>query len=83
MPDMSNTTALLLAQAVASFSRSELRWELATIAAAVAILSIALSIGLFVLKGPPKFILGFHRHHGNSFGLGTFSSAIALLGFKN
>jgi len=25
---------------------------------------------------------GFHRHHGNSFGLGTFSSAIALLDFK-
>src|SRR5882724_2227264 len=43
MADSSNTSALLLAQAVASFSRSELRWELAIIAAAVAILSIALA----------------------------------------
>jgi sigma-B regulation protein RsbU (phosphoserine phosphatase) len=51
MPDMSNTTALLLAQAVASFSRSELRRELATIAAAVAILSIALAaIALFCFR---------------------------------
>jgi len=49
MADASNTTALLLAQAVASFSRSELRWELANIAAAVVILSIALAaIALFV-----------------------------------
>ena len=37
MADASNTSALLLAQAVASLSRSELRWELANIAAAVAI----------------------------------------------
>ncbi len=43
MLDAANTRALLLAQAVASFSRSELRWELATFAAAVAILSIALA----------------------------------------
>jgi hypothetical protein len=43
MADASNTSALLLAQAVASFSRSDLRWELANIAAAVAILSIALA----------------------------------------
>jgi len=45
---MSNTTVFLLAQTVASFSRSELRWEFANIAAAVAILSIALAaIALF------------------------------------
>ncbi len=51
MPDVSNTTALLLAQAAASFSRSELRWELAIIAAAVAILSIALAaIALFFFR---------------------------------
>jgi sigma-B regulation protein RsbU (phosphoserine phosphatase) len=51
MADASNTSALLSAQAVASFSRSELRWELATIAAAVAILSIALAaIALFCFR---------------------------------
>jgi sigma-B regulation protein RsbU (phosphoserine phosphatase) len=51
MADASNTTALLLAQAVASFSRSELRWELANIAAAVVILSIALAaIALFCFR---------------------------------
>ena len=51
MPDGSNTSALLLAQAVASFSRSELRWELAIIAAAAAILSIALAaIALFFFR---------------------------------
>jgi len=43
MADASNTSALLLAQVVASFSRSDLRWELATIAAAVVILSAALA----------------------------------------
>src|SRR5258708_32261287 len=48
MPDGANTSALLLAQAVVSFSRSELRWELANIAAAVALLCIALAaIALF------------------------------------
>lgn len=48
MPEMSNTTALLLAQAAVSVSRSELRWEFANIAAAVAILSVALAaIALF------------------------------------
>jgi Transposase zinc-binding domain len=35
--DMSNTTALLLAQAVVSLSRSDLRWGLANMAAAIAI----------------------------------------------
>ena len=51
MADGSNASALLLAQAVASFSRSELSWELATIAAAVAILSIALAaIALFCFR---------------------------------
>jgi len=45
---MSNITALLLAQTAVSVSRSELRWEFAYIAAAVAILSIALAaIALF------------------------------------
>ena len=51
MADASNISALLLAQAVASFSRSGLRWELAIIAAAVAILSIALAaIALFFFR---------------------------------
>jgi len=51
MADGSNTNTLLLAQAVASFSRSELRWELANIAAAVALLSIALAaVALFCFR---------------------------------
>jgi hypothetical protein len=51
MPGMSNTTALLLAQAAVSVSRSDLRWEFANIAAAVAILSIALAaIALFCFR---------------------------------
>jgi hypothetical protein len=54
MPDASRTTALLLAQAVASFSRSELRWELANIAAAVALLAIALAaVALFFFRRRP------------------------------
>jgi sigma-B regulation protein RsbU (phosphoserine phosphatase) len=51
MADMSNTTALLLAQAVVSLSRSDLRWDLANMAAAVAILSNALAaIALFFFR---------------------------------
>jgi phosphoserine phosphatase RsbU/P len=51
MPGMSNTTALPLAQAVVSVSRSDLRWEFANIAAAVALLSIALAaIALFCFR---------------------------------
>jgi len=51
MADASNTSALLLAQAVVSFSRSELRWELANIAAAVVLLSVALAaIALFFVR---------------------------------
>jgi phosphoserine phosphatase RsbU/P len=51
MADASNLRALLLAQPVASFSRSELRWEFAIIAAAVAILSIAIAaIALFCFR---------------------------------
>jgi hypothetical protein len=51
MPDMSNTTALLLAQAVVSLSRSDLRWEFANMAAAVALFSIALAaIALFFFR---------------------------------
>jgi hypothetical protein len=51
MLDGANTSALLLAQAVPSFSRSELRWELANIAAAVALLSVALAaIALFCFR---------------------------------
>ncbi|PYV23172.1 MAG: hypothetical protein DMG24_14695 [Acidobacteria bacterium] len=50
MPAVSNTTTFLLAQAVASLSRSELRWEFANTAAAVA-LSIALAaIALFFFR---------------------------------
>ena len=48
MPGPADTTALLLAKAAVSVSRSDLRWEFANIAAAVAILSIALAaIALF------------------------------------
>jgi sigma-B regulation protein RsbU (phosphoserine phosphatase) len=43
MPEMSNTTALLLAHSVVSLSRSELRWEFANFAAAVVLLFIALA----------------------------------------
>src|SRR6202022_4503735 len=51
MPDVPNTTALLLAQAVDSLSRSDLRWDLAKIAAAVALLSIAFTaIALFCFR---------------------------------
>jgi sigma-B regulation protein RsbU (phosphoserine phosphatase) len=51
MPDGANTSAHFLAQAVVSSSRSELRWEFAIIAAAVAILSIALAaIALFCFR---------------------------------
>ena len=51
MPDISNTTALLSAPSLVSFSRSELRWELAQIAAAVTILSIALAaLALFFFR---------------------------------
>jgi len=51
MLDGANTRALLLAQAVPSFSRSELRWELGNIAAAVILLSIALAaMALFFFR---------------------------------
>jgi phosphoserine phosphatase RsbU/P len=51
MLDGVNTTALVLAQAAASFSRSQLRWEFANTAAAVALLSIALAaITLFCFR---------------------------------
>jgi sigma-B regulation protein RsbU (phosphoserine phosphatase) len=51
MLEGANTSALVLAQAAASFSRSELRWEFAITAAAVAILSIALAaIVLFCFR---------------------------------
>jgi phosphoserine phosphatase RsbU/P len=51
MLDGANTSALLLAQAVPSFSRSELRWELANFAAAVVLLSVALAaIALFCFR---------------------------------
>jgi len=43
MPDGANTSALLLAQAVAPFSRTELGWELVNIAAAAALLTVALA----------------------------------------
>ena len=43
MLDGPNAAALVLAQAAASFSRSELRWEFANIAAAVVLLSFALA----------------------------------------
>src|SRR5580700_8524236 len=49
MPDISNPMAILLAQAVVS--RSDLRWEFANIAAAVALLSVACAaIALFCFR---------------------------------
>ena len=49
MPDISNPTAILLAQTVVS--RSDLRWEFANIAAAVALLSVAFAaITLFCFR---------------------------------
>lgn len=51
MADASNTSALLLAQAVVALSRSDMRWEFANMAAAVALLSIALAaIALFFFR---------------------------------
>ena len=51
MPEMSNTTALLLVESVVSLSRSELRWEFANFAAAVVLLFIALAaIALFCFR---------------------------------
>ena len=49
MPDISNPVAILLAQAVVS--RSDLRWEFANIAAAVALVSVAFAaIALFCFR---------------------------------
>ena len=51
MPEMSNTTALLLVESVVSLSRSGLRWEFANFAAAVVLLFIALAaIALFCFR---------------------------------
>src|ERR1700736_1876006 len=51
MLNAANTTALVLAQAAASFSPSQLRWEFANTAAAVALLSAALAaITLFCFR---------------------------------
>jgi phosphoserine phosphatase RsbU/P len=51
MLDGANTGALVLAQAAVSFSSSELRWEFANTAAAVALLSAALTaIALFCFR---------------------------------
>src|SRR5260370_6386190 len=51
MPEASNTTAFLLAQVAGFLSRSELRWELAKIAAAAALLSVAfVAMALFFFR---------------------------------
>ena len=74
MADASNTSALLLAQAVVSLSRSELRWELANIAAAVAILSAALAaIALFCFRRRTRDLTLIH------FGLLCILYAVRLL----
>jgi phosphoserine phosphatase RsbU/P len=74
MAGASNTSSLLLAQAVASFSRSELRWELATIAAAVAILSIAFAgIALFFFRRRTRDLTLIY------FGLSCILYAVRLL----
>src|SRR6266704_1904181 len=57
----------------------------------VGVLNLPQGVALVTTRSgqtPPasKFVLafpGFHRHHGNSFGLGTFSSALALVDVKN
>jgi sigma-B regulation protein RsbU (phosphoserine phosphatase) len=51
MLNVPNAAALLFAQSAVSLSRSELRWEFANIAAAVALLSVALAaIALFFFR---------------------------------
>lgn len=51
MPEGMNAGALVLAQASASFSRSELRWEFANISAAVVFLFLAFAaIALFCFR---------------------------------
>ncbi len=78
MADSSNTSALLLAQTVASFSRSELRWDLAIIAAAVAILSIALAaIALFFFRRRTRDLTLIY------FGLFCVLYAVRLLAFRS
>ncbi len=77
MPDVSNTTALLLAQAVVSLSRSDQRWELANIAAAVALLSIALAaIALFCFRRRTRDLTLIYL------GLLSILYAVRLLAFR-
>lgn len=52
MPPLLNTPMILLAQAVASLSRSELRWDFASIAAAIGLLASAFAaLALFFFRG--------------------------------
>src|ERR1043166_2353015 len=51
MPGVLKIAALLLAQAVTSLSRSELRWEFARITVAVTLLAVAIvALALFVFR---------------------------------
>jgi sigma-B regulation protein RsbU (phosphoserine phosphatase) len=76
MADAPNTTALLLAQSVA-LSRSELRWELADIAAAVVLLAIALAaIALFFFRRKTRDLTLIY------FGLFCILYAVRLLALR-
>jgi len=77
MANASNTIAFLFAQTVASFSRSELLWELANIAAAVVILSIALAaIALFCFRRRTRDLTLIY------FGLSCILYAVRLLAVR-
>jgi phosphoserine phosphatase RsbU/P len=76
MLDWAYSTALLLAQAVVSISRSDLRWEFANIAAAVALLSMALAaIALFFLRRSTRDLTLIY------FGLFCILYAVRLLAY--
>jgi phosphoserine phosphatase RsbU/P len=75
--DISNRTALFLAQAETSLSRSDLRWEFAHIAAAVAILSMALAaIALFCFRRRTRDLTLIH------FGVLGILYAVRLLAYR-
>lgn len=74
MSNALNSSALLLAQAVVSFSRSDLRWGLTNLAAAVAILSIGLgAIVLFCFRRRTRDLTLIY------FGLSCILYAVRLL----
>src|SRR5215467_7639561 len=74
MPGALNTAALLLVQAMVSLSRSDQLWELASTAAAFALLSIALAaIALFFFRRSTRDLMLIY------FGLFCILYAVRLL----